>query len=150
LQRIFLWNDRNPDKKWALVSWDKVCNPKSLGGLGLRDPGKLNNTMGAKIWWCWIKNPTKLWEKLWIHKYTPHTPQTQLIRLWDKKQGSNIWNAAWKNHPLIHEHVFWEIRNGQSALFWTDSWQQLRPLQTEDNLRSYENHIRDLTSLKVA
>jgi hypothetical protein len=112
LQRIFLWNDRNPDKKWALVSWDKVCNPKSLGGLGLQDPGKLNNTMGAKIWWCWIKNPTELWEKIWIHKYTPHTPQDQLIRLWDKNQGSNIWNAAWKNHLLIHEHVFWEIRNG--------------------------------------
>jgi hypothetical protein len=55
LQRNFLWHGHNPDKKWALVSWDKVCKPKSLGGLGLRDPGKLNNTMGEKIWWRWLK-----------------------------------------------------------------------------------------------
>jgi hypothetical protein len=150
LQRNFLWHGHNPDKKWALVSWDKFCKPKSLGGLGLWDPGKLNNTMGAKIWWRWLKTPTELWEKLWKHKYALHTPQAQLIRLHDKTQGSNIWNAAWKNRSLIQEHAFWEIRNGQSALFWMDSWQQLPPLQTEDNLRSYENHIQDLTSLKVA
>jgi len=51
MQRNFLWHGHNPDKKRSLVSWDKVCNPKSLEGLGLRDPGKVNNTMGAKLWW---------------------------------------------------------------------------------------------------
>jgi hypothetical protein len=55
LQRNFLWHGHDPNKKWALVSWDKVCKPKSLGGLGLRDPGKLNNTMGENIWWRWLK-----------------------------------------------------------------------------------------------
>jgi hypothetical protein len=68
----------------------------------------------------------------------------------EKIQGSNIWNAAWKNRPLIQEHAFWEIRNGQNALFWTDSWQQMPPLQLEENLQSYENHIQDLATLKVA
>jgi hypothetical protein len=68
----------------------------------------------------------------------------------DKIQGSNIWNAAWKNKPLIQEHAFWEIRNGQSALFWTDSWQQFPPLQSEENLLSYENHIQNLATSKVA
>jgi hypothetical protein len=75
LQRNFLWHGHNPDKKWALVSWDKVCKPKSLGGLGLRDPGKLNNTMGAKIWWRWLKTPTEIWAKLWKHKYAPNAQQ---------------------------------------------------------------------------
>jgi hypothetical protein len=97
LQRNFLWHGHDPNKKWALVSWDKVCKPKSLGGLGLRDPGKLNNTMGEKIWWHWLKITEELWEKIWKHKYTPNTPQAQLIRLTDQIQGSNIWNATWKN-----------------------------------------------------
>jgi hypothetical protein len=76
--------------------------------------------------------------------------QIHLIRLQDKIQGSNIWNVAWKNWPLIQEHTFWEIRNGQSALFWMDSWQKMPPLQSEENLHSYENHIQYLATFKVA
>jgi hypothetical protein len=79
LQRTFLWHGHNPDKKWALVSWEKVCKPKALGGLGLRDPGKLNNTMGEKIWWRWIKNPTEIWAQLWKHKYAPDIQQSHWI-----------------------------------------------------------------------
>jgi hypothetical protein len=149
LQRKFLWHGHNPDKKWALVSWDNFCKPNSLRGLGLWDRGKLNNTMGAKIWWHWLKTSAELWEKMWKKKYSLKTPQAHLIRLHDKTQGSNIWNAAWKNHPLIQEHDFWEIHNGYSALFWIDSWKQLPPLQNEDNLIYYENYIQYLTSLKV-
>jgi hypothetical protein len=57
--------------------------------------------------------------------------------------------VAWKNRPLIQEHAFWEVRNGHNALFWTDSWQKMPPLQLEENLKFYENHIQDLTTLKV-
>jgi len=49
LQCNFLWHGHQPNNKWALVSWDKTCWPKIQGGLGLRDPGKLNQVMGAKI-----------------------------------------------------------------------------------------------------
>jgi hypothetical protein len=49
IQRNFLWNGHKQGKTWALVSWDKLCKPTSLGGLGLRDLGKLNNVMGEKI-----------------------------------------------------------------------------------------------------
>jgi hypothetical protein len=92
--------------------------------------------MGEKTWWHWLKTPTELWAQTLEAKYALNTPQDHLIWMQDKIQGSNIWNAAWKNRPLIQEHAFWEIQNGQSALFWTDSWQQLPPLQSENNLRS--------------
>jgi hypothetical protein len=36
-------------EKWALVSWEKIFQPTYLGGLGLHDPGNLNNVMGEKI-----------------------------------------------------------------------------------------------------
>jgi hypothetical protein len=64
LQRNFLWHGHNPKKKWALVSWDKVCKPKYSGGLGLRDSGKLNSTMGERIWWIWLKTSAEIWAKL--------------------------------------------------------------------------------------
>jgi hypothetical protein len=106
--------------------------------------------MGAKIWWRWIKTPTEIWAQLWKHKYAPDIQHSHWIRMQDKLQGSNIWNVAWRNIPLIQEHAFWEINNGQTARFWTDSWQQLPPLQSDETLLHYENHIQNLATAKVA
>jgi hypothetical protein len=58
IQHSFLWHGHHPDKKWALVGWDKLCKPNAMGGIGLRDPGKLNQVMGTKMWWRWLKHPT--------------------------------------------------------------------------------------------
>jgi hypothetical protein len=150
LQRNFLWHGHKQGKKWALVGWEKICKPTSMGGLGLRDPGNLNNVMGEKIWWRWLKHPEELWAQLWRKKYTPQTLQEQLIRLEEQIQGSNIWNAAWRNHPLIQKHAFWEIQNGHLAHFWTDAWQQQPPLQSLENISLYQNQLPDLEHLKVA
>jgi hypothetical protein len=57
LQHNFLWKGHNSNKKWALVGWEKLCKPKKCGGLGIRDPGKMNKIMGAKIWWRWLQHP---------------------------------------------------------------------------------------------
>jgi hypothetical protein len=105
--------------------------------------------MGERISWRWLKTPTNIWAKIWKCKYAPNTHQNQLIRMQEKIQGSNIWNVAWTNRPLIQEHAFWEVHNGHNALFWMDSWKKIQTLQLEENLQSYENHIQDLTTLKV-
>jgi hypothetical protein len=120
-QRNFLWQGLQSNKKWALVGWDKLCAPKSLGGLGLRDPGRMNQIMGAKIWWRWLKTPDALWARLWKHKYAPTLQPDQLIRHNTRVPGSSIWNTTWQNRDLIQKHAFWEIRNGESAKFWPDS-----------------------------
>jgi ribonuclease HI/exonuclease III len=149
LQRNFLWSGHQPNKKWALVNWDKLCMPKNQGGLGLRDPGKMNQTMGAKIWWRWLKNPTAAWAQLWKRKYAPHTPEDQLIRHNNHIQGSNVWNTAWLNRTVVQQHAFWELREGGSALFWTDSWQQLRPLETIDELAALKRTLHQHALPKV-
>ena len=51
IQRDFLWGRGEEKNKWALVAWDKLCMPKSHGGLGLHDPKTLNKISGAKLWW---------------------------------------------------------------------------------------------------
>jgi hypothetical protein len=53
----------------------------------------------------------------------------------NRMPGSNIWNTAWRNRPLVQQHAFWEVRNGESALFWKDSWQQLPPLDDMESLQ---------------
>jgi hypothetical protein len=132
IQRNFLWQGLAKEKKIALVSWDKLCKPKKQGGLGLRDPGIMNKVLSAKIWWRWLKHPRELWAKLWRKKYTPGLPENRLIRWNGDDQGSLIWTAAKQNRQLITQHAFWEIGNGETALFWKDSWHQWPALEDEE------------------
>jgi hypothetical protein len=132
LQRNFIWQGLNTGKKIVLVSWDKLCRPKEQGGLGLRDPFIMNKVLSAKIWWRWLKNPKDLWAKLWRKKYTPNVAEKNLIRWNGDNPGSLIWTAAKQNRQLVTQHALWEIRNGETALFWQDSWQQWPVLDTED------------------
>ncbi|XP_057425982.1 uncharacterized protein LOC130719377 [Lotus japonicus] len=37
LMRGFLWGGKEGENKMAWVSWDVICKPKAMGGLGLRD-----------------------------------------------------------------------------------------------------------------
>ena len=105
--------------------------------------------MGAKIWWHWLIYPTKLWDRFWKQKYTPHIPQAHFIRLDDYIQGSNIWNAAWRTLPLTQTHAFWEVGNGKNDMFSMEYWYQIPLLQIMDNLHPYQDHIQDLDLLKI-
>jgi len=45
IQRIqiqFLWGWGHDDRKIARIAWDKVCSPKEMGGLGVKDISKFN------------------------------------------------------------------------------------------------------------
>eukprot|EP00253_Pinus_taeda_P035376 PITA_35376 len=124
LQRDFLWGSSASHRKWALVKWEAICKPKIMGGIGLRDPKSSNIIMNAKIWWQWLTNPSKVWATIWTAKYTNNIPQKDLIRYEPMVNGSLIWNAAKQHHQFILKHSFWEIRNGRSARFWSDAWNQ--------------------------
>ena len=120
-----------------------------MGVLGLQDPGKLNQIMGAKIWWRWMKTLDALWAQIWKNKYAPTMQSDQLIRHNVRIQGSNIWNTAWQNKDLIQKHAFWEIRDGGSVRFWQDSWQQLKPLKELAELTPLQQVINQDPPLKV-
>jgi len=82
IQRKCLWGTNNEKPKWALVSWEKVCRPKNLGGLGMRDPETFNKVFNAKIWWKWVTYKEEPWAIFWHTKY---------VRQWDKDlKNTNI------------------------------------------------------------
>jgi hypothetical protein len=133
----------------TLVSWQKVCKVKKVGGLGLRDSTLLNKVLSAKIWWRWLKRPQDLWARLW-RKNTPQKSQRELIRWNGQSPGSLIWNAAKNNRGLITYHSFWELQSGTSALFWSDTWQQLLALNTEPTLSTFILFTTEASLLKVS
>lgn len=74
LQRNFLWGNLGPNRKWALVKWEKACLPNKAGGIGLRDPEHSNMVLGGKIWSRWLSNPNTPWASLRTAKYTGNVP----------------------------------------------------------------------------
>eukprot|EP00253_Pinus_taeda_P016062 PITA_16062 len=129
IQRTFLWSSNAEKRKWSLVAWNKICKPKILGGLNLLDPLTINKACGAKLWWKLLKEPNLPWAHHWKAKYAPSRSNQDLIRMQQIPEGSPIWNLARKNRDIIQENSFWEVRNGKTAVFYEDAWQQYPKLE---------------------
>jgi hypothetical protein len=82
IQRDFLWHGTEHKNKSALVAWDKVCNPKGKGSLGLQDPQVTNESYGENIWWILVKDNSVLWTNLWKAKYAPNIKDREIICSW--------------------------------------------------------------------
>ncbi|XP_060170874.1 uncharacterized protein LOC132601831 [Lycium barbarum] len=66
--RSYVWSGVNTITKRALVAWDKVCTPKSVGGLNLINLKIWNRAAIAKNSWDVAHKEDKLWIR-WIHTY---------------------------------------------------------------------------------
>lgn len=55
--RGFIWGDEVGHRKVHLVSWDKCCKRKKLGGLGLRMTHEVNKAFMLKASWCLFSCP---------------------------------------------------------------------------------------------
>ena len=72
LNRDFLWGSTDERKKMHMVSWDKVCRPKDLGGLGLYSAKARNLALLAKLNWRVMEELDSSWAKTLIAKYCPN------------------------------------------------------------------------------
>nr|XP_009592431.1 uncharacterized protein LOC104089284 [Nicotiana tomentosiformis] len=90
--RKFLWiEDTNASKK-SLVAWDKLCRPKSTGGLKITDMSVWSKDALLKHLWNVCKKKDKLWIQ-WVHAYyiKGRVPWTV-----EAKQ------ASWIVHKILH------------------------------------------------
>jgi hypothetical protein len=140
LQRNFLWQGVQPKKKWALVNWDRLCMPKSQGRAGNPRPGQTKSNDGSQnLVAVAEKSVSSMGTAVAAQVCPSHTRrpahQAQQLHTWLQ----HLEHCLAKSHSGS-ESRFWEIKDGGSALFWQDSWQQLKPLDT----------LEELTTLKRA
>ncbi|KAK9992133.1 hypothetical protein SO802_027118 [Lithocarpus litseifolius] len=69
LVRDFLWGSTTDKKKIHLVGWNKVTNPKELGGLGIFQAKARNSALLAKLCWRIASGPDKPWAQMLVSKY---------------------------------------------------------------------------------
>lgn len=71
IQRRFLWGGIGGHKKICWVKWSKVCQPRSHGGLGVRDIKLVNISLLAKWKWRLIDDKPVLGKEVLEDKYGP-------------------------------------------------------------------------------
>uniref|UniRef100_A0A803NIA9 Uncharacterized protein n=1 Tax=Cannabis sativa TaxID=3483 RepID=A0A803NIA9_CANSA len=64
--RGFLWGLKDNRPKIHLASWEKVCLPKALGGLGFKDGSRWNKASLARFIWDIMNKKDLLWVK-WVN-----------------------------------------------------------------------------------
>lgn len=63
-----MWTGSAEASKKALIAWEKLCCPKSSGGLNFLDVNTWNKAAIGKCLWNLRKKKDKLWVE-WIHIY---------------------------------------------------------------------------------
>ncbi|XP_019240565.1 PREDICTED: uncharacterized protein LOC109220557 [Nicotiana attenuata] len=90
----FLWNGNNECSKKALVAWDKICVPKSAGGLNIVDIYTWIKASILKNYWNLCKKKDRLWiQWIWQQIYKWQGIQRQAMRWkeeieWAQKHAS--------------------------------------------------------------
>ena len=108
-----------------MLSWSKICRPKSAGGLGLRKMEPVNQAFLAKLGWKVLTDHNNLWVKLIRQTYLSRT------NFWEykyKPSDSCIWKKILKSRSLLSQGIRWKIGDGVSTLFWLDNWVMNRNL----------------------
>ena len=118
--RSFWWGHEQGEKKLHLLNWEKICQPKRKGGLGLKKFGLMNQAMLAKQYWKISQNPNSLLARTYKAKYFPYcslqecTLKPHHSWFWKniiKQDGSNLREGHCRigngfNVPLTHQNWF--------------------------------------------
>jgi hypothetical protein len=97
-----------------LVAWIKVCNPKELGGLGMKDIGIQNICLLLKL----------------LHRL--HCPQGSAWSIWVRGRAciatliGDVHGGHWETLrallPLYQAITTVKLEDGHSCSFWRDVW----------------------------
>ena len=120
--RSFLWNSLgNGGKVKHLVSWDVVCRPKSLGGLGIKSLKTQNNALLMKWWFKLFNDVGRPWRSLILQIYytstTPGDPQLRCMKI-----ASPFWKSVLQTKELAQLFSGIHIGDGWLISFWHDTW----------------------------
>ena len=100
------------------MGWDKITNPKNLGGLGIRAARNTNSSLRGKLVWDIIHSSSKLWVQLLTHKYSINTHMLQATAL---PSCSSTWAAIIRAKSMLHDGYVWRHGSGSSS-FWFTRW----------------------------
>ena len=125
IQRNFLWGWGSKGRKIVWASWNKVCESRDDGGLGMIDLRVFKLALLGK--WIWRLGTDKggLWKDIFVSKYGGWR---SLRGKGNFKMGSLWWKdlkEVWASEGWgrsFEDGFKWYVGNGKEISFWEDSW----------------------------
>ncbi|KAL0925295.1 hypothetical protein M5K25_003616 [Dendrobium thyrsiflorum] len=123
LCRDFLWNKDKARKGLHYISWDVMCKPKVLGGLGIHSATAKTGPLRARITWRFIQYPNSLCNRIIMSKYGDN--------VWKGKCGkgqSPSWKILLDGASYLKNVIRWKISNGTKVDVLEDIWILDKPI----------------------
>ncbi|XP_010535335.1 PREDICTED: uncharacterized protein LOC104810684 [Tarenaya hassleriana] len=121
----FLWKNSACTSCSYRVAWNKICVPRSEGGLGLRKLEECNVVFRLKLVWLLLTKSGSLWVA-WLRQNV-----FKRRGLWDTNATpSYSWNLnkLLRLRHIARNFVKVELGDGYNTRFWTDNWSRFGPL----------------------
>jgi hypothetical protein len=124
MRRRFFWQGGSLKKKYHLVKWSKVCKDKNKGGLGIKDPRKVNTRLLCKWWWA-LQTGDGLWQEIVKLRYIQGT---RVCLVQNRMDDSSVWKDLIKIRHIYMRGREYVLGNGRLISFWLDTWLGGEPL----------------------
>ena len=120
-----VWQEDKNKKKYHLVRWDVVCQPKEQGGLGIINIDIMNQALLAK--WLWkIENESGLWQTVIRNKYVKNEC---ISGIRPKPGDSQFWSGIMGVKNVFYKYCKKMVGDGRNTRFWEDWWVDDKPLR---------------------
>ena len=101
------------------ISWVKLTQPKTGGGLGFKDMHAFNIAMLSRQGWRLLQNPDSLCARVLKARYFPYC---HVLEAEPKEGISYSWRSILQGQELIKHGYIWRIGDGTCVKIWTDPW----------------------------
>ncbi|KAK9670180.1 hypothetical protein RND81_13G183600 [Saponaria officinalis] len=115
----FWWGAKDTERKIHWLSWEKLCRPKSMGGMGFRDLRVCNEALLAKQIWRLMQDEQSMVHKVFKARYFKNTSVLDAALGW---RPSYTWRSLWGSKALLLEVLKWRIGDGRLVRVWKDTW----------------------------
>ncbi|XP_019239539.1 PREDICTED: uncharacterized protein LOC109219536 [Nicotiana attenuata] len=124
--RSYLWLGTNTITRKALIAWEKVCTPKSMGGLGLMNMRVWNKAAISKASWDIEHKSDRLWIR-WLHAYyiknqhfaqmaIPQQAGWMVKKLFEAK--SSLLLIQVNNAGSVIKQIYYQLLGNNAKISW--------------------------------
>ena len=119
LIRKFWWGSEEGKRKSCWVGWDKITQPKYMGGLGFRDIETFNLALLARQAWRMLIRPKSLCSQILKSVYFPSgdLPNAPI-----GSNPSKTWRAICDGIEVLNQRLIKRIGDGRSTRIWECNW----------------------------
>ncbi|KAM6590718.1 hypothetical protein CsatA_013323 [Cannabis sativa] len=117
--RDFWWGFEKGNHGLYLKAWDKLCLPKSMGGLGFRKTKEMNLAFLAKWGWNLLTGSQSLCCKILEAKYLKGK---DFLDCKFKDSDSWFWKNVVKASAILRKGACKRVADGRDTSIWRDPW----------------------------